>query len=73
MNLFAPLPLTHQVTAAHGDHLLHDIISSICRWFGWRLGSDAARMVPDWLVIAILALVVMHVVSRFIKTPRSDK
>ena len=73
MSPFAPVPLAHKVTAAHGDHLLHDIISSICRGFGWHLGSDAARMVPDWLVVAILALVVIYAVSRFIKNPRSNK
>ena len=73
MSHATPLPLTHQATAANGNHLLHDIISSICRGFGWRLGSDAARMVPDWLVIAVVAAVVIYALAKFVKSARSHR
>mgnify|MGYP000502857083 CR=1 FL=1 len=68
-----PLPLTHQVATTHGNHLLHDIISSIARGFGWHLGSEAARMVPDWLVILIVAAVGIYAIAQFVKKPRSQK
>jgi len=71
MNHLAPLPLTHHQVAS--GHLLHDIISSICRGFGYRLGSDAARMVPDWLVIVVVAAVIIGVIALFVRSRRSHE
>lgn len=72
MNHSAPLPLTHHQVAS-GNHLLHDIISSICRGFGYRLGSDAARMVPDWLVIVAVAAVIIGAIALFVRSRRSHE
>jgi len=71
MNHLAPLPLTHHQVAS--GHLPHDIISSICRGFGYRLGSDAARMVPDWLVIVVVAAVIIGVIALFVRSRRSHE
>ncbi len=71
MNHLAPLPLTSHQVGASGNHLLHDIISSICRGFGYRLGNEAARMVPDWLVILIVAAVVIGAIVMFVLSRRS--
>lgn len=71
MNHLAPLPLTHHQVAS--GHLPHDIISSICRGFGYRLGSDVARMVPDWLVIVVVAAVIIGVIALFVRSRRSHE
>ncbi len=70
MNHLAPLPLTHHQVAS-GNHLLHDIISTICRGFGYRLGNEAARMVPDWLVIIVVAVVIIGAIALFVRSRRA--
>jgi hypothetical protein len=69
---FAPLT-HHTTTGGGGGHLLQHLIDAIVRGFGWHIGTDAARMVPDWLVILIVVGVIAFAIAAFVKRRRGNQ
>lgn len=63
----APALSTSHTASSHHS-IIEQFINSVVRGFGWRIGSDAAHLIPAGLLVVIILAIVVYVGYRMLRS-----